>query len=76
MVQLGAGVSTAVLLTFLLSGPVGWWAGLLSVPLLLGSVAAALFLPGLVEYFLVRRHSCPTCGARDWSRGYTRGFGL
>lgn len=67
----------------LLPGPkpdLPWWVWLISVcvslPLtLLGAIALDyLFRP--IEYFAVRRMTCPKCGARFWSKGYTSGFGL
>lgn len=30
----------------------------------------------LIEYLVFLRHRCPKCGARKWSWGFTRGFGL
>ncbi|WP_081610882.1 MULTISPECIES: hypothetical protein [Rhodopirellula] len=61
----------------------GWW-NLLLVPL---SVVAGLivfflcalllnYLLELIEYLMFVARKCPKCGARRWSWGFTRGFGL
>jgi hypothetical protein len=39
-------------------------------------VRVVKFALELVEYLAFARRRCPTCGARRWSWGFTRGFGL
>jgi len=61
----------------------GWW-NLLVVPLSLvigfvGAFVGAMILNAileLIEYLAFAFRKCPQCGARRWSWGYTRGFGL
>jgi hypothetical protein len=61
----------------------GWW-GLLVYPLLIAitvflmlvSTAILIFLLEFIEYLIFALRKCPKCGARRWSWGYTRGFGL
>ena len=61
----------------------GWW-NLLAVPLgivigLVGAFVGAIllnYLFELIEYLAFALRKCPKCGARKWSWGYTRGFGL
>ena len=56
----------------------GW--RLLVVPLsLVGALVGAMILNAileLMEYLVFAFRRCPNCGARRWSWGYTRGFGL
>lgn len=57
-----------------------WWAEFGSPVLVLvlgivGAIAINLVLQ-LVEYLAFVWRKCPGCGARRWSWGFTRGFGL
>jgi hypothetical protein len=57
-----------------------WWVALIGTLLSCGAVvlvAVALnLLLEAVEYLAFVRRSCPNCGARRWSWGFTSGFGL
>lgn len=61
----------------------GWWK-LLVIPLgmvvglVLAFVGAVLlnYVFEFIEYVAFCLRKCPKCGARKWSWGYTRGFGL
>lgn len=61
----------------------GWW-NLLVVPLslvlcLVGAFIGAVVLNYIleaIEYLVVVLRKCPKCGARRWTWGFTRGFGL
>ena len=61
----------------------GWW-NLLVIPLaMVIGIGATLvvtytfkFFLETIEYIAYCRRRCPECGARRWSWGFTRGFGL
>lgn len=57
-----------------------WWewavAGVVALLLSVGCFAAIKYGIELVEYLSFVRRRCPGCGARRWSWGFTRGFGL
>jgi hypothetical protein len=46
------------------------------IPISLFFVRLLEVIPESVEYLRIRRHPCPGCGARNWSWGSQRGFGL
>jgi hypothetical protein len=54
----------------------GWW--WLPVGLATVYLAPAIFILVLaaIEWCGVHGRRCPDCGARSWSFGYTKGFGL
>lgn len=57
-----------------------WWFTVVGVIIVLvltivGAVAIKLLIE-LAEYLTFVWRRCPTCGARRWSWGFTRGFGL
>ena len=57
----------------------GWW-WVLIVPLMI-IVSFVLISPvayffEFLEYLVLALRKCRRCGARRWSRGYTKGFGL
>lgn len=60
--------------------PAPWWWWVVVCPvgvvLFLSVGAVVKFTLELIEWLLTRRRRCPTCGARRWSWGFTRGFGL
>ena len=52
---------------------------LAAVVVLIGTILGVIvlnFVLELLEYLAFVRRKCPVCGARRWSWGYTRGFGL
>lgn len=61
----------------------GWW-NVLVIPLagvvgLVGAFIGSILLNYVlefIEYVAFMWRKCPKCGARRWSWGYTRGFGL
>jgi hypothetical protein len=57
-----------------------WWVAVVVVVaglvLVVVGVAAVKFVLELVEYLSFAWRRCPRCGARRWSWGFTRGFGL
>lgn len=61
-----------------------WWVEVTWVVLGGGAVLTALvagmfainILLQLTEFLVVARRTCPACGARGWSWGFTRGHGL
>jgi hypothetical protein len=57
-----------------------WWVSVIAliVGLALGvaGVVVVNFTLELVEYLAFAWRRCPSCGARRWSWGFTRGFGL
>jgi hypothetical protein len=73
---LATGVGYALLITFYLWGWLGDWALLAALPLAVVCVFVLGWIPSAVEYLRVRRHPCPKCGRKHWSRGYISGFGL
>ncbi len=61
----------------------GWWNLLVLPPFLVFFViwmfvgcVVLKFALELIEYLLFALRKCPRCGARRWSWGYIRGFGL
>jgi hypothetical protein len=50
-----------------------WW--MLTAPVLVVPLGL-LSITGLLEWLLSSWRRCPQCGARAWSSGFTRGFGL
>ncbi len=57
-----------------------WWVYVaicvLGLLLLVVGAAVVKYLLEVVEYLVFARRRCERCGARRWSRGFTRGFGL
>lgn len=57
-----------------------WWVAVVAVVvgLVLAVIGAVMvkFVLELVEYLAFALRRCPSCGARRWSWGFTRGFGL
>lgn len=53
--------------------PVGMVVGLL---LVIAGAIALNYVFEFIEYVAYAFKKCPNCGARKWSWGYTRGFGL
>lgn len=62
------------------SPPGRWWAWVIAIPatLLLGCAGAMAlhYIMAFAEWATFARRRCPACGARRWSWGYSRGFGL
>lgn len=60
--------------------PLSWWAypllGAGGLAIGFALLCAVNWLLELTEYAIVRRKPCPRCGAKRWSWGFTRGFGL
>jgi hypothetical protein len=59
---------------------VPWWVGVVAVVvglvLTVVCVVIVKFALELVEYLAFAWRQCPNCGARRWSWGFTRGFGM
>lgn len=77
-IAIAGGFILAILPKFFPNG-LGWWWLLAAPGVLLLSLVAAFLLSLLLEglewlAFCLRR--CPSCGARNWSWGFTQGFGL
>ncbi len=57
-----------------------WWVGVVAVViglvLTVVGVMVVKFTLEMVEYLAFARRRCPSCRARRWSWGFTRGFGL
>jgi hypothetical protein len=73
------GASLGILKAWLAIDGFGWWWLLISpVMLIVGllSIIPVAYVMAAIEWSLFALRSCPRCGARRWSRGYTKGFGL
>lgn len=57
-----------------------WWVGVFAVVVGLVLVVVGMvvinFMLELAEWLVYSRRRCPMCGARRWSRGFSKGFGL
>ena len=60
--------------------PPPWWGICIGMPIILIAALIGMMLLdktlSTVEWLLFARRRCPYCGARQWSSGFTRGFGL
>jgi len=67
--------SVGVLLSAVVGWPtLGFWA-MLNVPVCVVVLAVLHFVPWTIEYLLVARRGCPSCGEHGCHFPHTRGFG-
>jgi hypothetical protein len=80
LMGLWGGVAIPLIRHAMLPAKIPWWSWLLIVPgTLIVTVIGALLLKLLfetIEWLLFAARRCRRCGARRWSWGFTKGFGL